>query len=109
MKYLKQYEEINQTEPKVDDFVICEEENTNIDDVKIVQFTKNNIGQIMEIKGTDIYKFRIKYDNVPDDLSYKLLLHNDVYTRPMAREEIKYWSADKNELLPLLTANKYNL
>ena len=109
MKHIKQYEEINQNEPKIDDFVICEEENTAIDDVEIVQFTKNNIGQIMEIKSTDLYKYRIKYDDVPDNLSHKLLLYNNVYTRPMARDEIKYWATDKNELLPLISANKYNL
>lgn len=103
MKYIKKFEDIN--EPEVGDYVICSEEHDGLSK-KLIDFTSNNIGQLIEIDGTQYYPFVVKYDdNVPLELEVNFL-HN---TRGMMRAEIIHYSKNKEDLEMILNANKYNL
>jgi len=110
MKHLKQYETINEGLPTVGDFVICAENISSDNEVRAKEFTQNNIGQLVKIEDNDRhYRYRVKYENVPYDISYQFMIYDGDYIRPMTLPELTYWSKDKNELLPYITVNKYNL
>jgi len=116
MKYIKTFEELNIGLPEINDYVICEVGDISYNISNLNLFLNNNIGQIVNInKRFDIYQ--IAYQNIPDDISDMFIsnisnmfinkYNNDV--RNMRREDIKYWSANKEELETLLSTNKYNL
>lgn len=96
----KLFENINEDEPEVGDYVLCEEdEDTTFD------FTKNKIGKYC-MNSEDIdYPYYIEYDNIPDNLQ---IFFTD-NCRLMMKNEIKYWSKDKNELEAILSTNKFNI
>jgi len=107
MKHIKKYKNINIEEPVYNDWVICAEVlNTDKD---LDNFISNNIGKIVDIKYIyDINddQYTIKYDDVPYTLEYRFTKLN---TRLMYKNEIKYWSKNKEDLEIILQANKYNL
>ena len=82
------------SEPEEGDYVICSTEN--FDALKYV--VANNIGQIRAIY-TDKQDFKtisVYYNNTPEYLT-------------VWEHEILYWSKNKEELEPYITANNYNL
>jgi len=101
MKYIKTYENID-NEPKVDDYVLCEEETK---DENVKEYVKTHIGQILIIEDLlkTMYNYKVFYKN-----SNKYFGNNG-NCRSMERNEIIHWSKNKEDLLPYLTANKYNL
>ena len=106
MKYIKQFENISK-DPKVGDYVICEEGNP-----ELKEFIENNIGQICRIyteKYNPIYpKYYIKYDNIPDDLKGFSIL-NGIKVRIIFSHNILFYSNSIEELELKISANKYNL
>lgn len=114
MKYIKTFEELNIGLPEINDYVICEVgdvfDTYNISNLNL--FLNNNIGQIVNInKSFDI--FQIKYQNIPDDISNMFITTTtskyNSNVRNMRRDNILYWSVNKEELETLLSVNKYNL
>ena len=98
----KTYESINEDEPELGDYVICKESHEH--EIVVQNFLSQNIGKIVEMnKG---YKYIVKYKNIPNDTKKYFIYQG---TRGMDRNEIKYWSKDKEELESILNANKYNL
>ena len=97
----KIFEEINQGELEIGDYVICEESiNDNLKD-----FISNNIGSFSGFseKGHP-YIYIIKYENVPDFLLERDWFNNNC--RRMCRREIKYWSKNIEDLESILAVKK---
>lgn len=110
MKYLKTYEEINERELQIGDYVICPE--TYGFSEQVSNFVENNIGQY--IANADMDFLIIQYENVPDELKVNLYYTNENYityenSAVVERYEIKYWSPNKDDLEIYLDADKYNL
>ena len=83
-----------------------------------IEFINNNIGLIYKQPNQNNYL--VKYFNIPEDLE-KNIFHYSDYTKGLSFtfkkgnsiliniENIKYWSSNKQELIPYIQANKYNL
>ena len=98
----KLFGSINEGEPKVGDYVICEE---SVSGEVVKEFISNNIGIFSKSIHDETFKYSIEYENIPDNI-YGAFTNK---CRRMSRQEIKYWSKDKEELEILLVTNKYNL
>ena len=104
MKYLKTYEEVNIGQPEVDDYVLVDS-----DDIHYQKYSNKYIGKITDIE--------INTANNKRDIFYVLFNNSAPYVKSNVtrtreiffRYEIKYWSKNKEELEPILQANKYNL
>lgn len=122
MKHLKKYNESatefninNSIYPKKGDYVIM---NTKSNRIKIRDFITNNIGIIKSIDNTEYPHTEIVviYENIPDDVKMELLSENEysvfrknTYERDFIIKLIKYFSPNKQDLIQILTTQKYNL
>lgn len=109
MKYIKRFDK--KEKPKVGDYVLVKENLKNNPDLyKIIDFTSNNIGEIIfgkHLADDEItYDYKVKYNNVPHLL---IPYFGEYYDRPMRRSEIVEWSENKIDLEIFLDAKKYNL
>ena len=106
MKHLKIYEELNNTKPKIGDYVICKDYLT-----EVYNFVLNNIGQIIDIVSNyhgDQYV--IKFENIPENIkNWFYNYNNDRNTRSYDENEILYFSNNKEDLEIILQTKKYNL
>lgn len=99
----KLFESINRSKkPNIDDYVICN--NTSFTQPEIISYIKTHIGKIVEIRNRNgrlmlPTRIIIEYDYNNTKIQSRLLDIND----------IKYWSKNHDELLPLLKIAKYNL
>jgi hypothetical protein len=110
----KLFEELNETPPKVGDYVIVEEEDEDVfGDIDYINFINSSIGYIFKSPGKSIHL--VKYYNIPDnikkyfqysDFSEGLKIGNGIIA---SNDKIKYWSKNKEDLLPFIAINKYNL
>ena len=113
MKYLKTYESqtlteysIIEDEPQKGDYVICRDSREGIWD-----FTDNNIGQIIDLNNNDYdyvdrYKYIVEYENVPKQLRNEYFHESQT---AMAREEIIFYSSNKEDCEAFIATKKYNL
>ena len=117
MKYIKTFEESNNEDLHVGDYVICDESNTGASD-EIIKFLKSNMGQFIRFRNDndnkDVpkeYIYLVKYENIPSELNDEDEFNHsyDVHSRLMKRKEIVYWSKDKNDILLKLQVNKFNI
>jgi len=71
MKYIKEYEQIIDRQPKIGDYVICVEDRNNNKKEKILfdEYTKTHIGQIIKIDET--YEFLVQYNTI--SINYDIL------------------------------------
>jgi len=103
----KIYESINDGEPEIGDYVICDPDFRNL-----FNFINNNIGQIINYPSTTD-KYVIKYENVPESIysffDVNISLSGHTYKRYFQRDEIIYWSKNKEDLEHLIQSKKYNL
>ena len=105
----KIYEEINLNEPEVGDYIIAESNDFLTD---INEFTKNRIGILYNIFKplyADDLSYTIIYDNIPKELDFYVFKVYDDEAISMNREDIKYWSKNKEDLEKILIANKFNI
>lgn len=103
----KLFEELNEGEPKLGDYVICCEQESG-DDV-FDNFLLQNIGQIIA-RNNGNYDYGIKYNDVPKEvLFYFGSQGKHKLVRPMTKDEIIYWSENKEDLEPYIQSKKYNL
>jgi len=105
MKHLKTFETLNQNEPQIGDYVICQELNA-IEEINL--FLGNNIGKIVFVGERKMF-FCVQYTNIPRNISDRFGYGSITNARNMRRDEIKYWSDNKENLETLLSTNKYNL
>jgi len=111
MKHLKRYESIND-KPQTGDYVLCK---TSYGAKRIDDFLKNTIGVCLgkayighniELREKLKDIFKVKYDNIPDNLKDDYFFNN---IRSISRNEIIHFSPNKEDLEEIITANKYNL
>lgn len=115
MKYLKQYEELNQKDPEIGDYVICSERymNNNFTEEENInyEFLENNVGRYVKFQTGN---YLIQYENIPPRIK-DYYNHDDDMTntipnvRRMHRNEIVVFSPNKEELEILMAQNKFNL
>ncbi len=85
----KIFENINESEPKIGDYVICKTRST--DTIEFKKYVDNNIGKIVDNYLAYYYvKFKEK--------TYIFTIGN-----------ILYWAKNKEDIEVLIQANKYNL
>ena len=109
MKHLKIYESYNA--PDLGDYAICDiYPGGGFEPFKdLKDFLSNNIGIIIRYP---IYKddnYIISYNNLPKSLELYLTTTKNDKGFEISRDEIKYYSKDKNKLETILQANKFNL
>ena len=106
MKYIKLFEELNIDEPKVGDWAICEAVSMSQYSVPlgIKNFLSITIGRIKNKNKRTDYNYGVYFENMPKDVE-------DGWGNPAAfmRNEIKFWSENKEDLEYIIQANKYNL
>lgn len=110
MKYIKTFENLDQV-PQIGDYVIVDIVDQS--DPDYMNFINSSIGYIWKKPTIDISL--VKYDDIPknilknfqfSDYSQGLKIGNSVL---MKDEYIKKWSKNKKDLIPIISANKYNL
>jgi len=106
MKYIKQYENLNQDDPQVDDYVICIDKVS--DDSELEDFIKNNIGILKIIYNRTDCKYGVFYENIPKSLNITYSRKNNNII-DFDREEIIYHSENEEDVITYIKASKYNL
>lgn len=113
MKYLKTFENI-EINPKIGDYVICD---ANTGAPRLNNFIKNRIGMCLgphysgnnpELKQKLSHRYRIKYDNIPDDVERDYFPFLDK-TRSFYKKDILFFSQNIRDVEAFLTSNKFNL
>jgi len=99
MKYLKTFEESKIVDYKIGDYVLM---NSFIGLDSLSRFLNANIGQIVDIIPNHI---RVKYDNVPDNIS----LYFSSNTRNFEPKLIDEISDNVEDLKIKIASKKYNL
>lgn len=112
MKHLKSYENLNETQ--IGDYVIASYvyEKYSVDP-ELSYFLSKNIGQFVAYDPA-FSNYVIKYENVPknlkDSFGYHLGERNIIRNATGFNiKGILFFSKNKEDLVPFLTANKYNL
>jgi hypothetical protein len=110
----KIFENMNDGEPKRFDYVIVNPQNPRMSEYpELLKFLTETIGKIISRMWTDSYC--IIYENIPDEIMYyfehliSVCDSDSYYYKYFEREEIEFWSEDKEELEKVLDAKKYNL
>jgi len=108
----KIFENFNQKNPQIGDYVLCEEEdlgdgNSALIDVK--NFVKNNIGKLIKIVDEKRYNYFVQYENIPENIIDFFYFRENKSSRIYYRKEIKFFSPNKKDAEIILQANKYNL
>lgn len=109
MKYLKQYEELNQIDYKVGDFIIANKNFSNRYPEEVINFLSSNVSEIISLTNTMAQSIRSKYDDeIPDGFGDKTgKFFNSWYFKPT---EIRLATPEEIEEHKLKNAaNKYNL
>ena len=104
--------EINNNEPELGDYVICNNNDRSDDLEEINYFIDNNIGQIINNKSIKYtgYPYIVKYSNIPTEFSIYTCYEYDTNDNiQFNRSEILYWSKNKEELESILNTNKFNI
>jgi hypothetical protein len=108
MKHVKNIETFKERpalQPKVGDYVICDEGSSNAPE--LISFIKKNVGKIVKYNKENMNApYVIEYENIPDDYSSTYFQNNK---RLMSRVEIIHFSRDKEFLKKLLHSKNYNL
>ena len=102
MRYIRLFEELNQGEPKVGDYVLCEidfrpERNGRIG--RIIEYTPAERFYATKM-GKVAYNYRVEYFEYGNSVEIRVMV---------SRDEIKHWSDNKKELEIISQAKKYNL
>jgi len=116
MKYLNTFNESIKDNPEIGDYVICKDQNS---DLKLNAFLLENTGLCIDIIEPNPTKntlrtesYKILYENI----QHKYLSDNFFNQQPnssgyryMKRDEILYFSKNKEDLQIYIDTNKYNL
>ena len=123
MKYLKTYEIKNKDELEIGDYVVCEDDSMSTFMSEVREFILNNVGQYICDNDNNQpfpieFRYIIEYKNVPSDPIIIEFFPNledsdqsfgDKRIRAMLRDEIKFYSKDKEVCEAYITSRKYNL
>jgi hypothetical protein len=110
MKHLKKYEQLKEQEPKIGDFVICTD-NGITNDKNFESYLNTNIGKIILIRDNDKDPYCVLYEDIPSNFKvYASIVHDKIRKLiKFNRDEIKYFSKNKEDLERIIIANKYNI
>ena len=107
MKYIKTFEDLNDTE-----YVLCQ---YNLDDKyayhvkltpELITFINNSIGTLQIESNEPNIWISVEYEDIPNELKHKFMLDNTIM---LTKDVIVARSTNKKELEAILAANKYNL
>ena len=105
MKYIKTFEGLNNKEPKIGDYVICTTEDQTAPGLK--EFSEHTIGKCIK---NEIFVVTIQYDYVPSEILYTNFdSTGKLPTRWMTKDDILYFSPNKEDLEIYIDSDKYNL
>ncbi len=96
----KMFENINESEPKIGDYVICKTRNPEKTAFK--EYVDNNIGRIMNEFKDDSYFYG-------KDIKNYIVRFTNPTTYTFNKDQILYWSKNKEDMKDIQQANKYNL
>jgi hypothetical protein len=112
--------EVSLTKPEEGDYVIVTENDHR--NAKLNNFLKNNIGQIVKIEKDgelDSVSYYIQFQKVPEDLQYFFEYGSSSFfvitgikiknTRIFVKNEILFYSKNREDCEIFLTAKRYNL
>ena len=106
----KLYEEVMRN-PEVGDYLLCDEYNADDADEEVFLYTKTHVGQIIKQKNST--QFLVKYDIDFDTCGFtqdRFQFETDPNgVRTMNKNEIQYWSRNKEELEQILVVKKFNI
>ena len=114
MKYIKTYEDINDDKIPVGEYVVMSLNSSPMDNdilKQIHSFLEKNIGQIVNKTDTG---YVIKYDYIPDYMKFLSEIieieygKNTIIIGYLHTPNIIHFS-NKEELIPYIQSNKYNL
>jgi hypothetical protein len=114
MKYIKLFEDINQDEPQIGDYVIAELKHNEYPAL-IRSFINNNIGMYIHNDRSDVLPILVKYVNIPENVDDDEYCFNDYNKNTQTgtwyfnKEQLKYWSKNKEDLEIMISQMKYNL
>ena len=116
MKYIRAYENIQNENIQVDDYVWCVEKEASIVSeenetlLKIARlWTSVNVGKFKEYSESDSFPFLIEYENLPSNIKYLFNHGQTDNCRMMRKDEIKFWSKDKNKVEQEILIKKFNI
>jgi len=107
MKHIKKFEKLEK-KLEIGDYVLCEEklDHEYTTDTIMENFSSTHIGKYIADKDNrEEHICLIEYKKIPDIIKD----YFEGNTRQILIDEIKHFSKNKKDLLPFLTANKYNL
>ena len=121
MKYLKRFEDINNEEPEVGDYVIVYDTftyTTNM--IEWREFMNTHVGKLINKRDSGAHNskrmfYDVEYENIPENIKKIIFKYkfdpqtNKATEKGFTIDEIVYWSKNKEELELKLAANKYNL
>ena len=103
MKYIKKFESLD--EPKIGDYVACEEE---LGINELCDFINNTVGKIFKIENS-YYNYAVKFDNIPQNLNEFFTDFGYKDCRGFNSNEILFWSENKEDVEEYLMTKKYNI
>ena len=128
MKYIKTFEQkkhketLNIGKPKVGNYIIYKDSKKSTCEVDILfdEFVANNIGKIYKkrkfasnLTTGEGSGYLVEYDNIPKKIKDYFHTETDNFNEPLIREakkdEIIYWSKNKEDIEMILAAKKYNI
>jgi len=106
MKYIKKFENIEGL--SIGDYVLCRVNRFYFSDLD--DFVQKNVGKIIESRPDNDYvvEFDVKL-NHSNLRNYAYSITSKNLKIKFDKKEIKEFSKDKEKLISMLTANKYNL
>ena len=101
MRYIKSYESAPYKAPEEDQYVICQDLQTN--DPAFGQYLRTAIGRILLVR-RDSKEFLVTFDDMPKQIKDD---HTD--TNWFFKDEILHFANNKEDLRIYVDTNKYNL
>ena len=114
MKYLKRFENINESEVVVGDYVLLKPKRRDFLDVESIYFFENVVGEVIMIhdnRSDGIIIYSIKYNNIPGEI---IKFFNFSYTkgcwhRNFYLSDIIFFSKNREDVEDFIQSKKYNL
>ena len=106
MKYLKKFENLD--EPQVGDYVVCSVIITTGVKDELIKYMNNNIGKIIKKEDRTKQQYYVYYENATVDLFVRYTGEN-YWCWWFDKNEILYYSKNKEECEVYLDTKKYNI
>ena|ERR1035437_2038407 len=110
----KIFETANSRKLKKGDYVLCHEENFGYENKETEFFINSTIGVYIDYAKSATNKYCVEYYDVPKEFKSDIRINSEnKYVRYYKRDEIQYWSKNKEDLESfsdlIINTKKYNL